>query len=126
MGTDYTLGKPLNRRQQRIWDIVSRFPLRSLWNLQGISLRVVAQRTWRSLLTDNIFGHAAELGFYFLFALFPTLFSASSILGLAAPAQADTAVKTPVIVASAINIPTDYGHHAWVVDIQPHVNVPHR
>jgi len=29
-------------------------------------------------------GHAAELGFYFLFALFPTLFSASSILGLAA------------------------------------------
>jgi membrane protein len=84
MGTDYTLGKPLNRRQQRIWDIVSRFPLRSLWNLQGISLHVVAQRTWRSLLTDNIFGHAAELGFYFLFALFPTLFSASSILGLAA------------------------------------------
>jgi hypothetical protein len=47
-------------------------------------------------------------------------------LGLAAPAQADTAVKTPVIVASAINIPTDFGHHAWVVDIQPQTNVPHR
>jgi hypothetical protein len=29
-------------------------------------------------------------------------------------------------VASAINIPTDFGHHAWVVDIQPHANVPHR
>jgi len=36
------------------------------------------------MLLDRIFGRAAELGFYFLFALFPTLFSASSILGLAA------------------------------------------
>ena len=51
---------------------------------------------------------------------------AAAILGLAAPAQADTAVKTPVIVAPAINIPTDFGHHAWVVDIQPRANVPHR
>jgi len=50
----------------------------------------------------------------------------AAILGLAAPAQADTAVKTPVIVASAINIPTDFGHHAWVVDIQPQTAVPHR
>jgi membrane protein len=33
---------------------------------------------------DRLFGHAAELGFYFLFALFPTLFCASSILGLSA------------------------------------------
>jgi membrane protein len=45
---------------------------------------VVAVRTWKSLIADRIFGHAAELGFYFLFALFPTLFSASSILGMAA------------------------------------------
>ena len=50
----------------------------------------------------------------------------AAILGLAAPAQAATAVNTPVIVASAINIPTDFGHHAWVVDIQPQVNAPHR
>jgi membrane protein len=45
---------------------------------------VVAKRTWNSLLNDRLFGRAAELGFYFLFALFPTLFSASSLLGLAA------------------------------------------
>jgi membrane protein len=45
---------------------------------------VVARRTWNSLLNDRLFGRAAELGFYFLFALFPTLFSASSLLGLAA------------------------------------------
>lgn len=35
-------------------------------------------------MEDRVFGHAAELGFYFLFALFPTLFCAGSILGLAA------------------------------------------
>jgi membrane protein len=55
-----------------------------LWSLHGVSMRVIAMRTWKSLLADRLFGHAAELGFYFLFALFPTLFSASSILGLAA------------------------------------------
>ena len=36
------------------------------------------------MFQDRIFGRSAELGFYFLFALFPTLFSASAILGLAA------------------------------------------
>jgi hypothetical protein len=35
-------------------------------------------------------------------------------------------VNAPTGVASAIHIPTDLGHHAWVVDIQPHANVAHR
>jgi membrane protein len=35
------------------------------------------------VLNDNLFGSAAALGYWFLFALFPTLVSASSILGLA-------------------------------------------
>ena len=63
---------------------MSQSPLRSLWNLRGVPVRVVAKRAWTSILEARIFGHAAELGFYFLFALFPTLFSASSILGLIA------------------------------------------
>ncbi len=45
---------------------------------------MIIARTWRGLIEDRVFGHAAELGFYFLFALFPTLLCASSILGLAA------------------------------------------
>lgn len=61
-----------------------RLPFHSIWNLQRVPARVIAVRTWRSLREDRIFGHAAELGFYFLFALFPTLFCASSALGLAA------------------------------------------
>jgi membrane protein len=81
---DHTLESSPDLRQQSVWEFASRRPLRSLWNLQGVSIRVIARRTWSSILADRLFGRAAELGFYFLFALFPTLFSASSILGLAA------------------------------------------
>ena len=70
--------------RQRVWMLVSTSPLRSLWDLQGIPLWTIAQRTFNSFLDDNLLGRAAELGFYFLFALFPTLVSASSMLGLAA------------------------------------------
>ena len=87
-----TLDQPLEPRQQRVWELVSRFPLRSLWNLQGIPFRTVASRTWKALFADNIFGIAAELGFYFFFSLFPTLFSApaSSLASPPAPLIAST------------------------------------
>jgi membrane protein len=71
-------------RQQRVWAYVSRSPLRSLWNLEGIPVPVIAKNAWTSLFADNLLGRSAELGFYFLFAVFPTLFTACSILGLAA------------------------------------------
>ncbi|MDR3751242.1 MAG: YihY/virulence factor BrkB family protein [Terracidiphilus sp.] len=80
--------RSFNARQHFIWELVSRSPLHSHWDLQGVSVVILAKRTWMSLFADNIFGRAAELGFYFLFALFPTLFSASSILGLAARSAA--------------------------------------
>src|SRR5258708_28256494 len=64
--------------------MVSRSPLHTLWGLHGTAISVIAKRTWRSVFADNLLGHAAEVGFYFFFALFPTLFSASSILGLIA------------------------------------------
>jgi hypothetical protein len=50
----------------------------------------------------------------------------AAVLGLAAPAQAAAGLTTRTVVDSAINIPADVGHHAWVIDIQPDVNVPHR
>jgi membrane protein len=45
---------------------------------------MIAARTWKCIWADRLFGRAAELAFYFLFALFPTLFCAGSLLGLAA------------------------------------------
>ena len=84
MGDDPILEHPSPQLQRRIWDFVSRFPLRSLWNLEGIPVRVIVKHTWRSLLDDNLVGRAAELGFFFIFALFPSLFTATSLLGIAA------------------------------------------
>ena len=85
LSTTRTMIDPrLNRYDRLIWEFVSNSPLRSLWNLQGVPVWVVAKRTWKSVWDDRLFGHAAELGFYFFFALFPALVSATSILGLIA------------------------------------------
>ena len=67
-----------------VWGYVSQSPLKSLWNLEGVSPIVIAKNTWTAMFADNLLGRSAELGFYFLFALFPTLFTACSVLGLAA------------------------------------------
>ena len=83
-GAPSTRDGRLNQYEKRISALVSLSPLHSLWNLQDVPVKVLAVRTWKSMVADRLFGHAAELGFYFLFALFPTLLSASSILGLAA------------------------------------------
>jgi membrane protein len=83
-GSHSSSGRRQNRWEERVHSLLHNSPVNSLWNLQGVPVKVVAVRTWNSLIADRIFGHAAELGFYFLFALFPALFCASSILGLAA------------------------------------------
>lgn len=75
----------------------------SLWDLQGVPFLVVAKRTIHSFLADNLLGRAAELGFYFLFALFPTLVSASSMLGLAA--RSATHIYTTLLAYLAVVIP---------------------
>jgi membrane protein len=78
------LDKTLPKHERRIWETVFRTPLKSFWSLQEIPYRRVGKRVLRGLFEDRVFGWAAELGFYFLFALFPTLICASSILGLVA------------------------------------------
>ena len=72
-----------------IWSSVSHSPLHSLWDLQGIPLMTILKRTVKSFQEDNLLSRAAELGYYFLFALFPTLLSASSIIGLFVRTKAD-------------------------------------
>jgi membrane protein len=76
--------EPSRTIRQHVWNYVSRSPLQSLWNLEGVPAKVVAKNTWNAIFDDNLLGRSAELGFYFLFALFPTLFTACSVLGLAA------------------------------------------
>jgi membrane protein len=69
---------------QRVWDYVSRSQLGSLWNFEGTPASVILKRTAKAFMADDLLSRAAELGFYFLFALFPMLICASAILGIAA------------------------------------------
>jgi len=78
---DHRVGDPL---AQSIWEHVSQSPLRNHWDFEGASIKTVMKRTFASFIDDNLLSRAAELGYYFLFALFPTLVCASSVLGLAA------------------------------------------
>jgi membrane protein len=81
--TDHTL-TATDPLAQRIWDQVAQSPLHSLWDFEGASPKLVWKRTFQAMMSDNLLSRAAEMGYYFLFALFPTLVCASSILGLAA------------------------------------------
>jgi membrane protein len=78
---DHRASDPL---AQRIWDYVSHSELGSLWNFEGTPVMVVLKRTAKAFIDDDLLSRAAELGFYFLFALFPTLICASSVVGLTA------------------------------------------
>jgi len=79
----------IDPNRQRVWDFVSESPLRSLWDMQGTPFSIIVRRTAHSFNDDNLISRAAELGFYFLFALFPMLVSASAILGLVARSAND-------------------------------------
>jgi membrane protein len=87
---------PHDPAAMRVWEYVSHSPLHSMWDFQGASLWVVLKRTFNSLLEDNLLSRAAELGYYFLFALFPTLVTVSSIMGIAAK-------KATVVYAAMLN-----------------------
>lgn len=84
MATPSGANGEFDQRERRIAQLIVLSPLKSLWNLQGISIIEVAKRTWKATLEDRLLAIAAELGFWFVFALFPALLCATDILGLAA------------------------------------------
>lgn len=73
-----------NPTMQRIWDQAAASPLNSLWDCQGTPLWTIVKRTFHAFNDDDLISRAAELGYYFFFALFPTLIATSSLLGLVA------------------------------------------
>ncbi len=83
----------LDAASRHVWEYVSHSPLHSLWDFQGVPLMAVLKRTATSFNDDNLLSRAAELGYYFLFALFPTLISASAIFGLFVQSAGDIYVK---------------------------------
>jgi membrane protein len=89
---DHTVAH-LDPHRQRVWDLVAASPIHNLWDFQGTPPWTIAKRTFHSFNEDNLLSRAAELGYYFLFALFPTLVSAAAIVGLIARSAADIYVK---------------------------------
>lgn len=49
--------------------------------LGQLTFKELAARTWRETNEDNLLGHAAELAYYFLLALFPMLIFLTSLVG---------------------------------------------
>ena len=74
----------LDPEAEHIWNQVSHSPMRNLWNFEGTPPWIILKRSAKAFIDDNLVSRAAELGYYFLFALFPTLLTASSIVGLLA------------------------------------------
>ncbi len=56
----------------------------SPWKLGGLSVRELAKRVWRGSMDDDVFGRAAELGYYGFFSLFPALILLTAVLGMMA------------------------------------------
>ena len=57
---------------------------KSLWNLGGLTLSQLGRSVFDEIIANNVFGHAAELAFYFLFALFSLILIMVTSFGLLA------------------------------------------
>lgn len=57
-------------------------PASNPWKLGGLSLMELARRLWHDIQKDDLFGRAAQLSFFVLLALFPTLIVLTAIMGL--------------------------------------------
>lgn len=53
----------------------------------GLTLKELVKRAWSESNEDNVFGGAAELGYYFMLALFPMLIFFTSLVGFLPGAQ---------------------------------------
>lgn len=54
----------------------------SFWKLGGLTPWQLGHTVFEQIIADNVFGRAAELAFYFLFALFPLIFLMMTSFGL--------------------------------------------
>ena len=54
----------------------------SLWKFGGLSFKALGKRVWAEMNSDEVFGRAAQLAYYFLLALFPLLLFLTSVIGV--------------------------------------------
>jgi membrane protein len=62
--------------------------MRTLWTRAGLSWKEFGLRLWRQIWEDDVLGRCAELGYFFLFSIFPLLLFLTTLLGYLAGASA--------------------------------------
>ncbi len=60
----------------------------TLWTRAGLTWRQLGKRLWRQIWEDEVLGRCAELGYFFLFSVFPLLLFLTTLLGYLAGASA--------------------------------------
>jgi membrane protein len=60
----------------------------TLWTRAGLTWRELGMRLWRQIWEDEVLGRCAELGYFFLFSVFPLLLFLTTLLGYLAGASA--------------------------------------
>ena len=60
----------------------------TLWTRAGLTWRQLGMRLWRQIWEDDVLGRCAELGYFFLFSVFPLLLFLTTLLGYLAGASA--------------------------------------
>lgn len=61
--------------------------MRTLWTRAGLTWRGLGMRLWRQIWEDDVLGRCAELGYFFLFSVFPLLLFLTTLLGYLAGAS---------------------------------------
>lgn len=72
--------------QQENSPILARF---SPWHFGGLTRKQLLLETWREMQEDDAFGRAAQLAYYFFFALFPLVIFLTALLGIFSAADSD-------------------------------------
>src|SRR6516162_4900743 len=62
---------------------------KSLWELGGLPPAQLGRTVFEQIIANDILGRAAELAFYFLFALFPLILLVMTVFGLFASRRVD-------------------------------------
>ena len=72
------------------------------FSLGGLSLLQLTRGVWANAMEDDIVGRAAELAYYFLFALFPGLIFLSAMFGLFASIKTQSNVELMLYLGRVI------------------------
>lgn len=70
--------------QKHLWKIDEPGPgnHKSPWSRRPGAWWALAKEVWASSYEDDVFGRAAQLGFYFLLAMFPALLGVTALIGM--------------------------------------------